>query len=193
MAAPRPFIVGLGGTTRPGSSTENALHIALASAAAEGADTAMIAGAELQLPMYDPAISGLPPQAGHMIALVRRCHGLIIASPGYHGTMSGMIKNAIDYIEELRTDTPPYLEGRAVGCIVCAQGWQATGTTLVAMRSMVHSLRGWPTPLGAAINSAQPNFAADGRCVNDGARLQLDIVGRQVVAFARMRLAANGP
>jgi len=192
MAAPRPFIVGLGGTTRPGSSTEKALQLALSAAAAHGAETAMIGGAELQLPMYDPAVPGLPHEAERMIAMVRRCHGLIIASPGYHGTMSGMVKNAIDYIEEMRGDPQPYLEGRAVGCIVCAQGWQATGTTLVAMRSMVHSLRGWPTPLGAAVNSALTIFSADGRCVHEGARMQLELVGRQVVDFAKMRLAGEG-
>ncbi|MBV9782233.1 MAG: NAD(P)H-dependent oxidoreductase [Acidisphaera sp.] len=184
------FIVGIGGTTRPGSTTERALQVALAAAAASGAETAMIGGTELQLPMYDPAVPVHAPAAEHMVALIRRCHGLIIASPGYHGTMSGMIKNAMDYIEALRQDTPPYLEGRAVGCIVCAHGWQATGTTLVALRTMVHSLRGWPTPLGAAINSAQTSFSEDGACDDAGARQQLQIVGRQVVDFARWRLSS---
>ena len=190
-SAAAPFILGIGGTTRPGSSTELALQVALAAARAAGAEVEMIGGAELQLPMYDPAVPGLPAPAQRLIALARRCNGLIIASPGYHGTMSGMIKNAIDYIEEMRQDADPYLEGRAVGCIACAYGWQATGTTLVALRSMVHSLRGWPTPLGAGINSGQKVFDAEGRCIDDAARMQLEIVGQQVVAFARMRAAAD--
>jgi len=187
----RPFILGIGGTTRPGSSTELALQVALSAAEIAGAEVAMIGGAELQLPMYDPAVPGLPPEAERLVTLTRRCNGLIIASPGYHGTMSGMIKNAIDYIEELRKDEAPYLDGRAVGCIACAYGWQATGTTLVALRTMVHSLRGWPTPLGAAINSAQKVFAADGTCIDESARLQLEIVGQQVVEFALMRKAVG--
>jgi FMN reductase len=187
---PRPFILGIGGTTRPGSSTELALQVSLRAAEAAGAETAMIGGAELQLPMYDPAVPGLPPGAERLISLTRRCHGLIIASPGYHGTMSGMIKNAIDYIEELAKDPVPYLDGRAVGCIAAAYGWQATGTTLVALRTMVHSLRGWPTPMGAGINSGQKLFDAEGRCTDDGARNQLEIVGQQVVAFAKMKLGS---
>ena len=190
-SSPPPLIVGIGGTTRPGSSTERALLVSLAAARTAGARTEMISGAELQLPMYDPAVAGLPPGAERLIALTRSCQGLIIASPGYHGTMSGMIKNAIDYIEELRTDAQPYLHNRAVGCIACAYGWQATGTTLVALRTMVHSLRGWPTPLGAAINSALPIFDAEGTCIDDGARMQLEIVGQQVVEFARMRTALD--
>ena len=186
----RPYILGIGGTTRPGSSTERALQAALASAAAEGADTGLIGGAELQLPMYDPAVPGLPKEAEHLVAEVRRCHGLVIASPGYHGTISGMVKNAIDYIEELRGDPAPYLDGRAVGCIAAAYGWQATGTTLVALRSIVHALRGWPTPLGVGINSALPVFGPNGGCVDETVAFQLQLVGRHVVEFARMRLAA---
>jgi FMN reductase len=184
----RPFILGIGGTTRPGSSTERALQVALESAAAEGAEVGLISGAELQLPMYDPAIPGLPPSADRLIAEVRRCHGLVIASPGYHGTISGMVKNAIDYVEELRGDPAPYLDGRAVGCIACAYGWQATGTTLVALRSIVHALRGWPTPLGVGINSALPVFGPNGSCIDENVAFQLQTVGRQVVEFARMRL-----
>ncbi len=187
----RPFILGIGGTTRPGSSTELALQVALGAAEAAGAEVAMIGGVDLMLPMYDPAVPGLPPAAERLVSLTRRCHGMIIASPGYHGTMSGMIKNAIDYIEELSKDPVPYLDGRAVGCIACAYGWQATGTTLVALRTMVHSLRGWPTPLGAAINSGQKIFGPDGTCVDDTARTQLETVGRQVVEFAKMRHAGG--
>jgi FMN reductase len=188
--SPPPFILGIGGTTRPGSSTERALLLALAAAAAAGAAPAKLGGAARQLPMYDPAVPELATAATTLIAQVRRCQGLIIASPGYHGTISGMVKNALDYIEALRGEPAPYLEGRAVGCIVCAYGWQATGTTLVAMRSVVHALRGWPTPFGAAVNSAQPVFDADGRCLDAAVAQQLALVGEQVVAFARMRQLA---
>ena len=158
----RPLIVGLGGTTRPDSVTERLLAIALDAAAALGAETVLIGSAALQMPMYDPAETDFSPAARHLVDVIRRCDGLIIASPGYHGTISGMIKNAIDHIEMLRDDPRPYLEGRAVGCLVSAHGWQATGTTLVALRSVIHALRGWPTPFGAAINAAQPLFDETG-------------------------------
>jgi FMN reductase len=44
--------------------------------------------------------------------------------------------------------------------------------------------------MGAAINSAGPIFDVDGNCVDDGARFQLELVGQQVVEFARMRGAS---
>lgn len=185
----RPFILGIGGTTRPGSSSERALAVALEAAAVAGAETSLIGGAELQLPMYDPAVPGLPHAAERLIAEARRCHGLVIASPGYHGTISGMIKNAIDYIEELRADPAPYLDGRAVGCIACAYGWQATGTTLVALRSIVHSLRGWPTPLGVAINTSECHFDEEDRPSIPATERQLATLAAQVVRFAEQRAA----
>jgi hypothetical protein len=46
------------------------------------------------------------------------------------GGISGLVKNALDYVEDLRDHELPYLDGRAVGCIGCAYRRQATTTTL---------------------------------------------------------------
>jgi 3,4-dihydroxy 2-butanone 4-phosphate synthase/GTP cyclohydrolase II len=119
------------------------------------------------------------------------CDGLIISTPGFHGGPSGLIKNAIDYVEELREDPRAYLDGRAVGCIVCAAGWQATTTTLVAIRSTIHALRGWPTPLGVAINSSRGTDSAPDPVT--AAAQQLALLAQQVVDFARWRHAASQP
>ena len=81
------------------------------------------------------------------VEAVRAADGLVIATPGYHGPVSGLIKNALDALDGLRDDERPYLEGRAVGCIVTADGWQACGTALASLRTIVHALRGWPTPV----------------------------------------------
>ncbi|MQA87547.1 MAG: FMN reductase [Streptosporangiales bacterium] len=187
------FVLGIGGTTRANSSTERALRIALAAAEREGAETLLLGAADLDLPIYSPEGARRAPAARRLVSAVRRCDGLIIGSPGYHGTISGLVKNALDYVEDLSDDDPPYLDGRAVGCLACAQGWQATGTTLTALRSVVHALRGWPTPYGAAINTAGRVFDEDGDCVDDGTRAGLELIGRQVLEFAWMRRAALHP
>jgi FMN reductase len=184
------LVVGIGGTTRANSSSQKALHVALQAAEAAGAETILVTGAQLQFPIYEPSETTRTEDASRFIDLLRRSQGLVIASPGYHGSISGLIKNALDYIEDLRDSDPPYLDGRAVGCIACALGWQAAGTTLVAMRSIVHALRGWPTPMGAAINSALPLFDDNGTCADSSAKFQLELIGQQVVEFARMRANA---
>jgi FMN reductase len=180
----RPLIVGLGGTPRQGSSSEIALRLALAAAEAAGATTSLVCGRDLALPIYDPTVTERSERTRHLVSLLAKSDGIIISSPGYHGSISGLVKNALDYAEDLRGDLRTYLEGRAVGCIICANGWQATGTTLVALRSIVHALRGWPTPLGVTVNSAITKFSTDGTCDDAGVTQQLGILGRQVVGFA---------
>ncbi|MEZ2126632.1 MULTISPECIES: NADPH-dependent FMN reductase [unclassified Sinorhizobium] len=179
----KPLIVAIGGTLRPGSSTERALQICLDEAEKAGARTELLKGVDLTLPPYNPEDPVRSPQAMRLVQLIRECDGLIIGSPGYHGSISGMIKNALDYTEDLRSDDRVYLDSRAVGCVACGAGWQSIGSTLAALRSIVHALRGWPTPLGAGINTAVKTFDPDGRCLDPAVENQLRLVGQQVVRF----------
>ena len=98
-----------------------------------------------------------------------------------------MMKNVLDFVEDLRSDDRVYLDGMAVGCIAVAYGWQATVSTLHNLRVAVHALRGWPTPLGATINASGRAFTDDGRCCDASAQFQIETVGEQVVGFAKMR------
>jgi FMN reductase len=177
------LIVGIGGTTRPGSSSETALRIALAAAEALGARVQIFAGPSLTLPIFAPERPERSAEAASLIAALRRADGVSISSPGYHGSISGLIKNALDYTEDMRGDSRPYFDGRAVGCIACAAGWQAAGSTLAALRSVVHALRGWPTPFGLSLNTSESAFD-QGVCVNPDVKAQLALVSAQVVAFA---------
>jgi FMN reductase len=185
----RPLIVGLGGTTRPGSTSERALQFTLAKARALGADTEMLVGNQILLPIYAPESTERGATARHLIAVLRRADGIIVASPGYHGSLSGLIKNALDYAEDMRDDDRPYFDGRAVGLITCAHGWQATGATLGALRSIVHALRGWPTPLGVAINTSEGRFDQDHSPPSAAVSKQLSLLASQVVEFALQRAA----
>jgi FMN reductase len=181
-----PFVVGLGGTLSESSSSERALRYALAVAAGQGARTQLFAAQALDLPMYTVDRSQRTPAAMALVDALARADGVIIATPGYHGGISGLVKNALDYIEDLRDDERPYLDGRAVGCIVCTYGWQATTTTLVSLRSTVHALRGWPTPLGVAINSAQTVVDDHGRA-DDQCAQQLSALSGQILDFIGAR------
>jgi FMN reductase len=183
----RPFVVGIGGSGRPGSTTDCALRIALATAEQHGARTTTFGGAFLaRLPLYVPGSSGRTDEARQLVTAVSLADGVLLASPGYHGGVSGLVKNALDFLEDLRDDDRPYLDGRGVGCIVTAFGWQACATTLVGLRSVVHALRGWPTPFGATLNTADGVFDSDGGCTDEKAAMQLDLVARQVLGFASM-------
>ena len=183
----RPLILGMGGTAHANSSSESALRYALARCEAYGAETLLFDGRSLDIPMYAPGASDRTDKAAALIDGLRRADGVIISSPGYHGTLSGLIKNALDYVEDMAADPRAYFEGRAVGLIAVAAGWQAAGTTLMTLRSVTHALRGWPTPMAVAINSREPVFDSRRQIADAGIRSQLDILAHQVVTFAHMR------
>ena len=181
-----PLVVGLGGTTVPGSSTERALQIALRAAEARGAQVQMFDGAFLAcLPLYVPRAHQRTVEEAAFVDAVRRADGLLIASPGYHGSLSGLVKNALDLLEETAGDPRIYLSGVPVGLIATAYGPQATGGTIAALRTIVHALRGWPTPLAAAVNSAVSGVTDDGVWSDPAVTAQLSLVGEQVVDFLR--------
>jgi len=74
-----------------------------------------------------------------------------------------------------------------VGLIVCGHGWQSTGVVLAAFRSIVHALRGWPTPMGVAINTQVERFDEEGAGIAEPAARQMGIMVGQVIEFARLR------
>lgn len=177
-----PHIVGVGGTFREGSSSERALRVALDECGRLGATTSILQGDDLDLPMYRPGRTVQVERAGRLIEELRQANGLILSTPSYHGSLSGAIKNAIDYIEGMRSDPRPYLDGKAVGIISSGAGWQGGVATLAAMRSIVHALRGWPTPLGVVINTvAAPLHNKSGQLANKEAASQLGILASHVV------------
>lgn len=186
---PQPFIVGLGGTLRANSSTERALRHCLAAVERQGGRTRLFTAEELDLPMYAPHELERTPRALELVKALRDADAVVVGSPGYHGAVSGLVKNALDYIEDLREDPRVYLDNTPWGCISCAYGWQAAVGTLTQLRSIGHALRAWPTPLGVAINSADAVWAPSGeladteqgRAVAD----QLELLASQLLAFAQ--------
>lgn len=185
----QPFIVGLGGTLRANSSTERALRHCLAAVERQGGRTRLFAAEEIDLPMYAPHELQRTPRALELVKALRDADAVVVGSPGYHGAVSGLVKNALDYIEDLREDPRVYLDNTPWGCISCAYGWQAAVGTLTQLRSIGHALRAWPTPLGVAINSADPVWAPSGELADtDQGKVvanQLELLATQLLAFAQ--------
>lgn len=178
-------IVAIGGTVNPDSTTEQALRLATRPAADVGAEVSVFGGEYLAALAHYRGTGYKSGNGGELVEAVRAADGVIIAAPGYHGTISGLVKNALDYLEDLAPDARPYLDGRAVGLITTAFGDQASMGTLLTLRAIVHSLRGWPTPMGATIKTYEGLFSAEGECLDERTRAQIDLVGRQVLQGAR--------
>ena len=179
-----PLIVAIGGTPRADSTTERCLRLSLQRAQALGCRTRLIAGPDLPREIYEAGVPDRSEQAHALVQALREADGVILATPSYHGSISGLLKNALDYAEDLRGDARVYLQDRAVGVIVCAEGPQALGSTMAALRSVVHALRGWPTPFGAAVNTMTRPFDAGGQVTDEAVQRACETVAEEVVTFA---------
>lgn len=184
----RPLIVGVGGTMRSDSSSETLMRVALAAAAADGARTLCLTALDIALPFYENG-STRSPAAERLTDALRRADGLIVASPGYHGAISGLVKNALDYAEDLAYDSRPYLDGIPVGCLGVAYGKQAAVAVVDQLRTVTHALRGFPTPYGAAV-VVEPGAFVNGQCTDAALISQASLVGTQVLTFAHATRSA---
>jgi len=91
----------------------------------------------------------------------------------------------------------------AVALVILIRGsWRLRDTTLLAplawssvslvavMAAIIHAMRGWPTPFGAALNSTTKLFDENGACHDPKDAWALATVAEQVVEFANMRVRA---
>ena len=182
-ASAHPTVVGLGGSMAKASRSRAALVSALQGAAGAGAQTELLDIRELNLPIYNPD-DDAPTEAA--MRLIESCHaadGMLWASPMYQGTVSGALKNALDWLHLLRDRDPPFLHDKVIGLISAAggtQGLQAINT----MEFSVRALRGWAVPYVVPVAAAARVFDADGRVREEAVALQLETLGEEVVRVA---------
>lgn len=146
---PRPLhVVGLGGTLRPTSVSLRALDAALTAAAEAGATTTRLSLRELDLPPFDPTLSAADhgSRVARYLRAIRQADVLLLSDGTYHGTVTGVMKNALDYMELLAKDTPPYLDGKVVGPIATSGGETDGVQTLNALTHASLALRALIVP-----------------------------------------------
>jgi FMN reductase len=175
-------IVGLGGSMRAASTSLTSLEIALEGAAASGAKTTMLSIRELNLPMYTPEHT--IPDAAHRLAdAVAESHAMIWSSPTYQGSISGAMKNAIDWLVLLAEHEPPYLTNKPIGLLATAGGTHGL-QSINAMEFCVRALRGWAVPLVLPVAHSWQVFDPEARLIDDKVGVQLRALGAEVARAA---------
>jgi FMN reductase len=181
-------ITGLGGSVASASRSRAALEVALEGAGSAGAQTQLLDLRELDLPIFNPEDEPTPA----VTRLIEACHaadGMLWSSPLYQGTISGALKNALDWLRLLGDREPPFLHDKVVGLISTAggtQGLQAINTMEFATRA----LRAWAVPYVVPVASATRVFDEAGNLHDPAIRQQLTMLGGEVVRVAH-RFAAD--
>jgi FMN reductase len=109
---------------------------------------------------------------------------MIWSTAGYHGTIAAPTKNALEFLEFLSEENPPYLYGKMIGLIAVAGGEIASVNALNAMVHVAHSLRGTVASLLVPIPNARLVFDAQGNVIDAKYAARLDQLGRLVVEMA---------
>ena len=151
----------LSGSMRPDSCSFAAIKYASEYALELGWSVDLVNVRELDLPMYVPNWQIGDYRTGResidsLIQHYRQADALVWASPAYHGTITGAIKNALDFAEFLSSDQPAYLQEKRVGIIAINDS-----EPLAAMRAIARELRAWLAPTQVTIPEADfgPNRA----------------------------------
>lgn len=181
----RVRVVGLPGSLRDGSYSRAATRIALEGAAAVGADTDLIDLREYDLVPCPGKLpdADAPPDVMRLRHQLRDANGIILATPEYHGAMSGVLKNALDL-----TGWSEF-EGKMLGLIGVAGGAMGGMFALNELRTIGRVLHAWVIPEQAAIGRVSDQFDDAGGLKDPKLDERVRLVGRQVAQFARLHNA----
>lgn len=165
MAAPR--ILALAGSTRADSYNDRLVRLAAAGAREAGAQVTHVRLRDFPLPLYDAdleAAGGLPPPARELKALFKGHDGLLIASPEYNGSLTGVLKNALDWVSRREPDEPARAAfvGKAAAVMSASTGALGGQRGLVHLRSILTILGVLVLPEQLALPQAQEAFLPDG-------------------------------
>lgn len=179
-------IAGLCGSLRAGSFTRAALRVALDAARDAGAEVSLIDLRDYQLPFVSskdgPEYS--LPDVLRLRADVKSADGLIIGTPEYHGSFSGVLKNALDLMgfDEF--------ESKMIGLIGVSGGRMGAFDALNALRAIGRALHAWVLPQQASIPEAWKVFDPSGKIADQQIESRLREVGREVARFERIHKCA---
>ncbi len=179
---PPILIVGIVGSLRQQSYTRMAVTIALRGAAEKGARVQLVDLRHYALPFCDGSGNEADefPDVARLRAEVAAAQGIILGTPDYHGSFSGVLKNALDLMgfDEFG--------GKVMGLVGVAGGALGVINALNDLRKVGRSLHAWVTPQQAAVPQAWRHFDDDGALTDPDYEKRLLEVGREVAHFASL-------
>jgi arsenic resistance protein ArsH len=100
---------------------------------------------DAQIPFFDLHETQPPAVVREMCGLFLQSELQIWLTPLYHGGMTGVMKNCLDWLELTARDEKPYLTDKVVGLVAWADGGQAM-QGINAMDAVAKALRAWVAP-----------------------------------------------
>ena len=150
-----PVVVGVSGSLRRESSNTKLVHEAF-----RAFGPSRTALGDLRLPLYDGDLEredGIPAEVERLAQAIRDADGVVIATPEYNKNLSGVLKNALDWLSRTK---PAPLAGKPVAVVSAAAGRSGGALAQYSLRHCLTPLRAKVLP-GPEVSIAGANAAFD--------------------------------
>ncbi len=172
-------IVGIAGSLRPNSHTHQALNLAAQRVEAIGASVEVLDLRTMNLPFCNGGdeYPGYP-DVERLQDAVKQADGLILATPEYHGSVSGVLKNALDLMSF------EHLSDKVAG-LISVLGGQSNSNALNDLRLIVRWVHGWVIPEQIAVGQAWKAFSPEGKLLDEKLAQRYDQFAQSLVENTR--------
>jgi NAD(P)H-dependent FMN reductase len=161
----------IAGSNRTNASSTNLLRYIDSLLEAQNISVQFIDLSELQLPLFSPDNWDFHPNVKQVLEAIADGDGLVLATPEYHGSISGALKNALDYI------TGSQVAGKAVLSVSSAGGPLGV-SSLSHLQTIVRNLHGINCSQWISIGYGSNTLSPDGAPIDEEMRVRVrDAVG----------------
>lgn len=164
-------VLGVGSSLRESASSTTALSVALDFAKKQGAEIRLLDLKQTKLPLYDPTTNNSISEVKKVQDDVNWSDALILSTPDYHGSMSGAMKNFLDYFWA-------EFAGKTFGYI-CASHEKGL-TAMDQMRTAIRQCYGWSIPYGVSVSDSDDFI--NGK-ITSKLESRLDMLARDLVVY----------
>ncbi|MEM9881336.1 MAG: NAD(P)H-dependent oxidoreductase [Planctomycetota bacterium] len=183
----KPKILAFAGSLREGSFNKKLVRCAAAAAEEAGAEVTVIDLADYPLPLFDEDVEakGTPENATKLKAMMKPADGFLIASPEYNSSLSGALKNVIDWASR-PAEGEGRLEafaGKAAVLMAASPGALGGLRGLVHLRAILGNIQVTVLPQQHALGGANEAFAEDGSLKDDKKAETVADLGRTLTEF----------
>ena len=170
-------VLGVGGSMRAKSYSAVAADTVLSAARGHGAETRLLDLRRVRLLMYDPDADTFEHEGVRAATeAVNWADAFLLATPDYHGSVSGALKNFLDFYWE-------EFAGKLFG-YVCASHEKGL-TVMEQMRTSVRQCYGWSLPYGVSIYG-EKDLSASGEFINPHVERRLSMLARDLVVYGSL-------
>ena len=178
-------ILGFAGSLRSGSFNKKALRVALQGAKEAGAKIEELDLRELNVPLYDgdvEAKEGLPKSVKILKKKIEEADALLIAAPEYNNSMSGVLKNVIDWASRKGEEGTNVFNDKPTALITASPGRFGGLKAAIAFRPVARTLGMQLMNEEVQVANAGDVFEGD-KIVNERVEGQLIDTGKSLVEW----------